>query len=260
MDYLRRVIRLRHFWLALVRSDLRVRYLHSHLGIAWSLARPVGMTIVLTTVFAGAFDVPVANYVPFLFLGIALWHFLVQSMMLGCGTFRTAAPYLRQQAIPLAVFPLRTVLGAGIHFTLVFVIALFLTAYFVGLPSLPVLASVVPGLAVLFLVALALATLTGLLHTHYPDTQPALEIALQGLFYLTPVMYRPDLFTVAAPLSDLLAWNPVTAVIELVRTPLLTGELASPAHVLQALAFLGIIGGLAWVGLRRCERELVFWI
>src|SRR5205807_815956 len=119
MDYLRRVVQLRCFWLALVRNDLNTRYRHSNLGIAWSLARPIGMTIVLTTVFTNAFDVAVADYVPFVFLGIAVWHFLVQSMMLGCSTFKTAAPYILQQPLPLAIFPLRTVLGVGTHTGLV---------------------------------------------------------------------------------------------------------------------------------------------
>lgn len=57
-----------------------------------------------------------------------------------------------------------------------------------------------------------------------------------------------------------MTWNPFTAVLELVRQPLLTGQYPEPAHLLQALIFLAVVGGLAWFCLRQCERDLVFWI
>ena len=260
LGYLQRVIALRYFCLALVRNDLQNRYRRSFLGIAWSLARPIGMTIVLCTVFTHAFNLALEEYAPFLFVSIALWHFLVESMVAGCNTFKLGASYIRQQPIPLLVFPLRTVLGAGVHTSLALGLALLLIAYFRGLPSLPVLASVVPGLAVLLLLAVALATLLGILHTHFPDTQHLLEIALQGLFYLTPVMYRPDVLADRGRLSDLLACNPFAAVLELIRRPLVAGLYPEPAHCVNALAFLAVVGGLAWICLRRFERDLVFWI
>jgi lipopolysaccharide transport system permease protein len=259
-DYFSRVFALRYFWLSLVKNDLQNRYRRSFLGVAWSLVRPIGMTIVIATVFTNAFNVTVAEYAPFLFLGIAMWQFLVQSMMTGCNTFKTGAAFIRQQPMPLIIYPLRTVLAAGVNTAAAFTIALGLTGYFVGVPSMPVLASVVPGIALLFILAVALATLVGIVHIYLPDTQYVLEIALQALFYLTPVMYRPDTFAEHRELSGLLTWNPFTAVLELVRQPLLCGHYPEPAYLLQALMFVGILSGLAWYCLRRCEDNLVFWI
>ncbi len=259
-DYAFRVYRLRFFWLSLVNNDLKNRYRRSFLGIAWSLARPLGMTLVLSTVFTTAFNLSVNEYIPFLFLGIALWQFLVESMTAGCNQFKLGAPYIRQQPVPLGIFALRTVLGTGIHAGLALAVAIALTAYFLGLPSVPVLLSVVPGLVLLFLLGIALATLLGILHTHFPDTQHLLEIGLQGLFYLTPVMYRPDTFASRGRLTWLINWNPFTAVLELVRRPLLTGQYPEPFHFAQAGAFLLVVGLAAWFCLRRFERDLVYWI
>src|SRR5436309_97271 len=119
-DYGYRVFKLRHFWFSLVRNDIQNRYRRSFLGIAWSLARPLGMTIVLSIVFKGM-PLDPNQYVtldmltPFIFLGITLWQFLVESMSAGCNAFRGGAPFIRQQPIPLAIFPLRTVLASAIH-------------------------------------------------------------------------------------------------------------------------------------------------
>src|SRR5947208_2501544 len=112
---LREVWSLRYFWLALARHDLKDRYRRSILGIAWSLIKPAGMTLILTLVFTSVFNVPVAEYAPFLFLGIITWQFLNESIVQGCNSFRLASTYLRVRPVPIAIFPLRTVLSAGIH-------------------------------------------------------------------------------------------------------------------------------------------------
>ena len=51
-NYLLGVWKLRHFWLALVRIDLRNRYRRSMIGMGWSLLQPIAMTAVICTVFS----------------------------------------------------------------------------------------------------------------------------------------------------------------------------------------------------------------
>ena len=271
-DYAHRIFKLRYFWGSLVRNDLRTRYRHSFLGIAWSLARPLGMTAVLAVVFTNAFNVESRTYVPYLAIGITLWQFLFESMVVGCSSFKAGAAYIRQQPVPLAIFPLRTVLGTAIHATIAFGVGLSLTMYYVGVPSLFVLASLLPGLLILFLLGLSLATLLGIMHTHFPDTQHLLEIALQALFYLTPVMYFPEMFVNRGRMTMLIEWNPLTSVLGLIRGPLIygfdnvtDGKILFSAnlylfHLWYASLFLLLVGGLAWYCLRRFERDLVYWI
>jgi lipopolysaccharide transport system permease protein len=258
--YLRRVHQLRYFWWALVTNDIKNRYRNSFLGTAWSLARPIGMTVVLTVVFSTAFNMSIKEYAPFLFLSIALWQFLTESMSTGCMAFREASAHIRQQPLPLAIFPLRTVLRTSIHAGLALLVALVVSMFFNGASSVLVAFSALPGLMILFLVGLALATLLGILHTHFPDTQHLVEIVLQALFYLTPVMYKANAFANRGRLTYLINCNPFTSLLELVRQPLLDGLYPDPVHLLQATAFLLVVGTLAWLCLWRFERTLVYWI
>ncbi len=260
MEYFSRLIKLRFFLFSLVRNDLNNRYRRSFLGIAWSLARPIGMTTVLCIVFRSIFSLPLREYAPFLFLGVAVWQFIVESMISGCSTFIVGAPYIRQQPIPLALFPLRTVLVAGFHTGVALLMALAITCYFVGFPPFVVLLSVVPVLLLIFLLGFSFAIVCGAIHTHFPDTQHLLEILLQALFYLTPVMYRPDSFKNNELLSRLVAYNPFTAILELIRRPLLTGTVPELRLWGMALAFLAVMGTLSWLILRKFQRELVFWV
>src|SRR5271155_3367134 len=107
--YINRIYALRFFWLTLVYNDFRNRYRRSFLGVAWSLARPLGMTLVLYVVFSKNedFSANSASYAPYLFTGIAIWQFLTESILLGCTCFAEGASYLRQQPVPVLIFPMR---------------------------------------------------------------------------------------------------------------------------------------------------------
>ena len=56
IGYFSKIWRLRYFWMALVRNDLRNRYRRSVIGIGWSLLQPIAMTIVLCVVFCQLFE------------------------------------------------------------------------------------------------------------------------------------------------------------------------------------------------------------
>jgi ABC-type polysaccharide/polyol phosphate export permease len=100
-----------------------------------------------------------------------------------------------------------------------------------------------------------------------------LEIVLQALFYLTPVMYFPEIFAGRGRMTMLMYWNPLTSVLGLIRGPLVYGfdKVAADGtvqfstdlylfHLWYAGVFLLLVGGLAWCLLRRFERDLVYWI
>ena len=103
--------------MALVRIDLKNRYRRSLLGVGWSLLHPILMTIVLCTVFGQFFHRgDLKTYAPFLLSGLIFWNFITTAMNQGCLCFFLGESYIRQHPAPLAIYPLRTTLGAGIHF------------------------------------------------------------------------------------------------------------------------------------------------
>ena len=104
-----------YFWSSLVRIDLRGRHRRSVLGIGWSLLHPILMTAVLCAVFCPMFKADYRQFAPFLLAGLAFWNFLTSTALQGCHCFFQGESFIRQQAAPLAIYPLRTVLGTGIH-------------------------------------------------------------------------------------------------------------------------------------------------
>ncbi len=257
---LRDIWSLRHFWLALARHDLKDRYRRSVLGIAWSLLKPAGMTLILTLVFTNVFHVAVHEYAPFLFLGIITWQFLNESVVQGCNSFRLGSTYLRVRPLPIAIFPLRVVLSAGIHALIGLAAAVLAIWYLKGIDNPLALLSLVPTLMVLAITAWSLACISGVLHTLFSDTQQIAEISLQALFYATPVIYLPESLHPSGWLYTLVQCNPFASFLELIREPLLHGELPSAHAAAVALAFMSVASSAAWFCLRRVERRMVLWL
>jgi lipopolysaccharide transport system permease protein len=259
-SYFGTIWKLRHFWSSLVCNDIISRYRRSFLGLGWSLLRPISMTAVFCFVFGGLFNQPTAEYAPYLMLGVAVWQFIFESMLVGCNCFVNSAPYIRQQRVPLALFSLRTVLGSGFHFLIALALAIALAVFFRGLPNPAAALAIIPSLALIFVFCWAAATVLGLIQAHFPDTSQLLEIAMQILFYLTPIVYKTSSFPDRRKFLYVLEWNPFYSLLELVRTPILEGTLPSAKNIALAAAFTAATVLLAWVLLRKMERRLVFWL
>jgi lipopolysaccharide transport system permease protein len=258
--YLQRIWRLRYFWLSLVQKDLRARYKNSTLGIGWSLLRPLAMTAVLCVVFSTLLNIAVAEYAPFLLTGLTVWQFLCECINSGCGSFIQSAGYIRQRPVPLAIFPLRTVLGAGLHSLITLGVALLLTAAVRGLHSITPLIHLLPGMMMCILLGWALAILCGIAHVYFSDTQHLLEIFLQMIFYLTPVMYPMETLRDRHPALSVLHWNPIGHLLAILRAPIVNGTAPTLENYAIALGSTVLALGIAAICLRKLEQHLVFWI
>jgi ABC-type polysaccharide/polyol phosphate export permease len=257
--YVSELWRLRHFWLALVHNDLRNRYRRSVLGLGWSLLQPITMTIVLCTVFAGVFGMTLSEYAPYLLSGLTFWNFISSAATTGCQSFMQGESYIRQHRAPLAIYPLRTTLGAAYHFVIGMTVVFVAVGVFSGYRNPLVLLSLVPSLALLFVFAWSLAVCTGTLHALFHDTQHILEIVLQILFYMTPIIYKPDILTQRG-LDWAMQINPFAVLLELIRQPLLEGLVPGIDTVRSSVLIVAGTVAIAGVLLRWCERRLVFFL
>jgi ABC-type polysaccharide/polyol phosphate export permease len=257
--YFTQIWRLRYFWSSLVRTDLRNRYRRSVLGIGWSLMHPILMTAVLSVVFCPLFGTDFREFAPFVLTGLAFWNFLVHTTSQGCHCFFQSEPYIRQQPAPLAIYPLRTVLGTGIHGLAALAVALCFTWSIHGFGNLPAIVSLVPSLVLMFLLGWSLALCGGVINVVFQDTQHLVEVLFQVLFYLTPVMYPPRLLA-ERNMQWLVNWNPLAAFLDLLRYPILEGRLAPPLTYGTVVATVAVLVAVAGALLVRVEKRLVFYL
>ena len=258
--YFSEIWRLRYFWLALVRIDLQRRYRRSIIGIGWSLLHPIAMTAVLCVVFSHLLKVDVRNYGPFLLSGLTFWGFITAAVMQGCHCFFQGESYIRQHPAPLAIYPLRTTLGAGFHFLLGFGIALVFVWCVNGFGNLPALPCILPSFVLLFIFGWSLAVCMGVANVLFQDSQHLIEVAIQVLFYVTPILIRPEDLLKRRLVSWFVRLNPLAAFLELIRKPLLEGQMPSLWAVgMASLATLFVVAAAA-LALRRFEKRMIFYL
>lgn len=243
----------------LARLDLLRRYTSTMLGMLWAILSPLCMAAIIGTVFGKLFQVELKTFLPYLFLNLTFWAFFVACLDGGAISFIAAEGYIKQIArVPLLAYPLRMVMAAFVTLLLGLLAVVLVVFLFGGRPT-PGWAWVLPGLAAWFFFGVALATISGIANTWMRDLSYIQTVAVQALFYATPIMF-PSSLLVAHGLKPLLTWNPLYHLLIIVQVPLLFGNRPPVEHYVAVALSLVLLLGLAFVGLRFVRRRLVFWL
>ncbi|QDU19914.1 ABC transporter permease [Urbifossiella limnaea] len=252
------VWRFRHFLLSLVRLDLKNRYTRSAIGVGWTVIQPLVMAGVFVLIFSGILGMSPGRYVTSLLLGLAVWNFVRESLVAGSNAFLDHERYIRQSLLPYALYPLRPVLGSAVHAGIALLVAVAAVVFVDGgFEKLAVFPVVLPALVLLLVAGWAAATLFAFAQCYFQDTRHLLDIGCQMLFFLTPIIYPPEVL-VDKGAGWLARVNPVNLFLELIRTPLANGTVPELKLYVYAAAFTAGLGFLAMLAIRRGHRRLVY--
>jgi ABC-2 type transport system permease protein len=186
-DDLRRFLTLT---LTLAVTDFKLRFFGSALGYAWTLVRPLLLFGVLYVMFTEIirFGNHVDHYAIYLVISIVTFSFFAEATTRGVTALVERESLLRKIPFPRMAIPIAVVLNALFNLLMsllavfVFVIANGITPRIEWL-QLPLL------LGLLTLFATAVAMLLSALFVRHRDVKPIWEVALQLLFYGSPVLY-----------------------------------------------------------------------
>lgn len=239
----------------LVAQQLILRYRRTVLGYIWTLVNPLLMMSVMAVVFSTLFKVDLQTFAIFLFAGMIPWNFF-SSVVTQSGTaFIHNESLIKKIYLPKAIFPLSIAFALLIDSFLSFA-ALFLIILALGGTLSWVLLFLPVSFALLFLFAVGLGMIVAIATVFFRDLQHVMLIAMQGLFFLTPVLYKHN--ALEGKFAWLIALNPVTPFIALFRASLVDAELPNTHVLFQTItiASVAVIVGL-FVFLRQ-EKKIVF--
>lgn len=260
MKTLTRIWNVRYFWMHLALSDLRAKFRRSYFGILWAILNPLLLTLLMTFVMSTIFNVPPGDYAPYVFSGLIIWDVIVSSSITGCTTFVNAEGYIKQYPHPLMIYPIRNVLVAIIHFGFGF-IGLFLWILFVKPENLNwTFFWCIPGMIVLALIALPLATICGILNTKFRDFAQLVVLIFQAIWYISPIFISVEALQASRHLAGLVNYNPVYHILNIIRAPILHGQSPVAENFIYAGGVIIIFWLIAFVMLRRNERTLIFYL
>jgi lipopolysaccharide transport system permease protein len=114
-----------------------------------------------------------------------------------------------------------------------------------------------PGLGLMALNAFAACLLLGMLCARFRDIGPIVGSVMQLAFFVTPVIWKPELL---AGKAWLLPLNPFHAVMETVRGPLLEGGGGGAWSWIAALLWTGLHCAAAFAFFVRFRGRVAFWV
>ena len=248
----------RYFWLHLAKAELKYKFRRSRLGLLWTMINPLILMLMITIIFGSLFDIPMGDFAPYVFSGITVWQFLQGTAVNGCNSLLVSEAYIKQFPHPMSIYPLKTTL-VEVNTFVIAIQGLYLWMLFsnpanlwLGILTLPI------TVVCLALLGWPLAVLTSSINLKYRDFAQILVIALQLIWYMSPVFFRVDMFK-TRELIALLEYNPVTHILNLVRAPLLYGTLPSLVDFAYVFGTIILLSVLAIWRMSRVERTLVYY-
>jgi ABC-2 type transport system permease protein len=245
---------LRHFLYvtgALSITEFKLRYFGSVLGYLWSFIRPFLLFGVLYVVFTKIVraGTAVPHYPVLLLLALVLFNFFSEATGTALPSLVNRAHLIRKVAFPRASIPIAVSATAAANLILGLIVVLILAAINGVTPSASWL-MLLPTVVGLLIFAISLSLLLSILFVHYRDVQPFWEVALQVLFWATPIIYTIDF--VPERFRQFEMFNPLAVLIQQARHWLVGSEVPTAADVLgsriKLLIPLAVFVGLAFLG------------
>jgi ABC-type polysaccharide/polyol phosphate export permease len=238
-------------------QDVATRYRRSRIGAFWLTINMIVMIGALGLVFGTLFGQPMRDFLPFLAAGLVIWGFISSNVSEGCAAFYSAGGLILQVKMPLWVHIGRIMWKNIIIFAHNFlIIPLVFLAFYRPVSSNALLA--LPGFLLLIVNLLWMMMLAAILCARFRDLTQIVLNFLQVVFYLTPVIWNPEIIAQRVG-NTLLYCNPFYSLVTIVRAPLL-GECPSALNWVIAVA-LGIVGWLVAIVLYGSRLKRVpYWI
>jgi len=234
--------------------DIKVRYKQTFLGVLWILLQPLANTLIFTIFFGNFAKIPSGNlpYPVFVLIGLVFWGFFSSTLTHAANSFVENEQLIKKVYFPREILIFSTVITTLIDFMITLLILFVMIIFYRLTFSLPFL-------VVMFMATLLTATAsTGLgfflasINIKYHDFRYILPFFLQILIFVTPVIY--PLAIVRPSFQYLLALNPMTGLIDTLRSSLADGSIAHPYLLLisSVSALLCFFIGLTYF--RHSER------
>jgi ABC-type polysaccharide/polyol phosphate export permease len=236
-------------------GDTRARYKRSVLGPFWLVLTTAIGVAGLGYIWSILFNQKKEVFIPALTVGLVVWQFIAGCVTESAGLFIRNAPIIKNTQQPLQLLPMQLLLQQLIVFCHNFIVIACVLMIFPPPGAIPFWL-LIPGFLLCFLNLFWVIVLISVLGARYRDLEPAINSFISVIFFLSPVIYRPQQLGAKA---KLMWFNPATYLITLLRDPL-QGNV--PDLFVYEVSFAMLVLGslLAYYVMRRNRFRIAFWV
>jgi lipopolysaccharide transport system permease protein len=205
--------------LALTLSDFKLRYSGSMLGFLWSFVKPLSMFAVTYIAFHYIFKVNVQNYVFFLFLGILLWNFFVESTTISMNNFITKARIIKNVYFPRTIIVISACLNAMLTLLVnLLIFMIFAIIFSLKASALNILIFLI-CLVMIFMISVGVSFILVAIYAKFRDMYHIWEVFIQLGFFATPIVY--DISMIPEKYLPYYMLNPLSRILYYAKSALI---------------------------------------
>jgi len=202
-----------NYWYAvwvLAKTDFKLRYNGSFLGVIWVVLKPLFIFSILNFVFSHLFGSS-KEYSLSLLTGLILWNYFAEGTMVGMTSLLAKAHIITKVNLPKWI----VVFASTLNSLLTFLLNIFILVFFFWFYGAPVsLLSVCTAFffaSLTFLWILAFSFLVSPLYLRFRDLNQIWEVLLTAGVYAAPIIY--PITTIPEAYRWLLYVNPMTLIL-----------------------------------------------
>ena len=214
----------------LVKTDFKLRYQGSALGILWSVLKPLMIFVVMYFIFVKFLritDSSIPNYAITLLLGLSLWGFFTEAVTLGMNSIVARGDLMRKINFPKYIVIISSMVSALISLSINLLVVLAF-AIFAGVKFQWSVLLLPFNIVLLFATAFGLALILATLYVKFRDISHIWEVFMQILVYSMPIMYPISMVTKVSifgvSIAKIMMLSPIALAIQDIRHNLIAHE------------------------------------
>lgn len=198
-----------------VQKEIRGRYKNSFLGILWSFLNPLLQIAVYAIIFPLIMKTQQEYYVIFLCVGLIPWTYFTTTITQAASNIIANGNIVKKVYFPREILPISVVTSTTVNFLISCLIILaFVMGYGLGISKYIVFFPLI--VLVQYIFSLGVAFIISSVTVYLRDLEHLIGIALQVLFYATPIVY--SLETLPEQFRGIMYLNPMAHIITAYRS------------------------------------------
>ncbi len=247
------------------RREIEARYRGSVLGLFWAIMQPLVLLAVYTFVFGMVFqakaprmgmeeaaaDMNMSNFALELFAGLIVFNLFSDCVGRAPSILRSNVTFVKKIVFPLEILPWSTMVMAIFNALVATLVFGIFYAFVIGTPPVTILLVPLIVLPVIIMI-LGFSWMLMSMGLYVQDTQQVVGLILTVTLFTCPIFY--PLSVVPEPWKSWLYVNPLTTVVEMIRSSVFMGATPDIGIWLIYLAASILVAWIGWVWFMATRR------
>lgn len=244
--------RMRRVWIAFAHEDIGDQHRRTTLGPLWLLINYLAFAGTFIFVFHRG-ETGASDYAAYVATGLLVWLYIMETITQSVALFVREESFIKGTTLPLSVYVMRLAMQSVIRaaYALAGCIAILLMS---GVTPSAGWAWSAMGMLIIVLTTPAAIILFAFLGAYVPDSQFIVSNLMRIGMFLTPVFWVHTGDPVQAAFYH---WNPFTYFLEIVRQPILSGDIPLRSFALCTAISL-TLWAVALLLLGRFRKQVIF--